>query len=271
MTCPCKQKLTDQQKTLFNQQMGKNFIQNLNGAKAGTVAGDLGNALTKANGIANLIGVTTGANLSKAEALRAAGVDVSKLNNLTSKITGMQSKVTSFKNQADKMSDPGYLISVVGSMSFYANLGCALGIEGLDIGVSVDVITGKGGSTINVAGNVSADLTSLLDNFNNTAAGTSIQDAANKFSQGLEGITTKINDATSALDKVTTDCTKMIDQGLGKVTEFSQVNFFTNLLKDASDPCNVLSAKIKDSGLMTPDFQSMAQSAIASTSGGTSR
>ena len=268
MTCPCKQKLTDEQKNLFNGQMGKNFIQNPNGQKAQSVSDALGPALTKVNGISNLLGVTIGPNLGKAEALRAAGVDITKMNALTNGISNISSKVTAFKNQTDLMSRPDYLMSAIGSMNFYANLGCALGIPGLDIGVSVGVITGKGASSINVAGNVTADLEKLVDNFNGTAVGDDVISAANKFSQSLESITNRINSAADQLNTVTKGCQDMLQAGLDKIGQFSQVNFFTNLLKDASDPCNVLSAQINDSGLMTPEFKSMAQSAIASTSGG---
>jgi hypothetical protein len=268
MACPCKQKFTEEQKALLNDQMGKSFVQNPNGAAAGALSSSLGTALTKANGIANLIGVTTGPNLSKAEALRAAGVDVTKMNALTNGISNMKSKADAFKSQADLMSNPQYLMSVIGSMNFYANIGCALGIEGLDITASVGVISGKGGSTINVAGAVNADLGKILDNFNDTPYGGNVTAAANAFSQGLEGITNKINDAATAVGDVTKKCTDMIDEGLAKVGQFSQVNFFSNLLKDANDPCNKLGVELKNGGLFTPEFQSLSAAATASTSGG---
>jgi len=90
----------------------------------------------------------------------------------------MQIAVDAFKSQADKLSNPQTLMSVIGSMNFYANLGCALGIEGLDVSVSVGVLTGNGQNAISVAGGVQVDLYRIIDNFSRNPSGAGMETAA---------------------------------------------------------------------------------------------
>jgi|LakMenEpi12Oct12_1017442.scaffolds.fasta_scaffold01139_4 hypothetical protein len=262
MACPCKQKLTDEQKDLVNSQSGKSFVQNTTGGQAGGVSSALGQSIGRLGALATAIQTPTIGTVGSA--LGNSGVDVNRLNKIIADTTNMQSAVNAFKSQADRLSNPQTLMGVIGSMNFYANLGCALGIEGLDVTVSIGVLTGNGQNAISVAGGVQVDLDRIIDNFSRNPSGAGMENAAKEFNTALEGITSKINDATGALNKVTGDSVNMISQAAGAISKYSQINFFSNLIGEANDPCNKMSVAVNQGGLLTPEFQQLAGAANAS-------
>lgn len=262
MACPCKQKLTDEQKNLVNSQSGKSFVQNTTGGQAGGVSSALGQSLSKLNALKTALTTPTAGTIGGA--LNNTGVDTAKLQDIINNTTKMQTAVDAFKAQADKLSNPQTLMGVIGSMNFYANLGCALGIEGLDVTVSVGVLTGNGKNAISVAGGVQVDLDRIIDNFAKNPSGAGLESAAKDFNTALEGITSKINDATGAISKVTSDSVNMISQAAGAIAKYSQINFFSNLIGESNDPCNKMSVAVNEGGLLTPEFQQLAGAANAS-------
>jgi len=262
MACPCKQKLTDEQKDLVNSQSGKSFVQNTTGGQAGGVSSALGQSLSKLNALKTALTTPTAGTIGGA--LGNTGVDTAKLQTIINNTTKMQNAVDTFKAQADKLSNPQTLMSVIGSMNFYANLGCALGIEGLDVTVSVGVLTGNGKNAISVAGGVQVDLDRIIDNFAKNPEGSGLESAAKDFNTALEGINSKINDATGAISKVTSDSVNMISQAAGAIAKYSQINFFSNLIGESNDPCNKMSVAVNQGGLLTPEFQQLAGAANAS-------
>ena len=211
MTCPCKQKLTDEQKNLVNSQLGKTFVQNPTGGQAGALSSNLSQSISKLTAIASTV-VNPGGAGTLGNALGQTGIDLAKVNGIIGNLNTMQGAVNAFKSQADKLSNPQTLMSTIGSMNFYANLGCALGIEGLDVTLSVGVLTGNGQNAISIGGGVHADLERILDNFAKNPAGSGMENAAKEFNAALEGISSKINQATSAISQVTNDSVNMIQQ-----------------------------------------------------------
>lgn len=263
MACPCKQKLTDEQKTLVNSQNGKTFVQNTTGGAAGAVSSGLSQSLSRLTAIATAVTNPGGAG-TIGNALGQTGVNVGTLNSVIGNVTTMQSAVNAFKSQADRLSNPQTLMSTIGSMNFYANLGCALGIEGLDVTLSIGVLTGNGQNAISVAGNVNLDLERLLDNFSKNPAGSGLESAAKDFNAGLDGISSKINQATGLLNDVTNKGISMASQAAAAIQNYTQVNFFSNLVGEANDPCNKMGVAVNGGGLLTPEFQQLAGAANAS-------
>lgn len=259
MSCPCKQKLTDQQKVLINDQMGKSPIQNPVGDKAATLSSALTQSYNKLNSIKTLaltpnFGTVGGA-------LRNTGVDVNRINKIMGDVQSMKGSVDTFKSQADLLSNPQKLMSVAGTMNFFGNIGCALGIEGIDVGVSIGVITQNGQNSISIAGGVQADLDKIIDSFSSNPYGEELQNAAIEFNKALDGIGSRINDATESLSKITQDSKDMITKAENMVKEYTQINFFSNLFGESSDPCNKMSVAISNSGLMTQQFQNLSAAA----------
>jgi len=268
MTCPCKQKFTDAEKDLINGQNGKTFIQNPNGAVAGNTISGLNSAAQTAGSIITLLGGTG----DRAQALKAAGVNVGALQGLVTNMNSLGTTVTAFKNQADFLSNPQNLMASLGTLSFAANLGCALGIEGLDVGVSVNVLGDKGGSAVNVAFNVQANLNTLLGGMLNNPVGEQLNSVASQFNSSLGSITSQINEGLNSIKQVTDDSVNTLSKATSLVTNFSQINYFKNLLGDASDPCNKVSVALANDNILTPEFKQLASAANASTStGGSSR
>lgn len=265
MTCPCKTKLTDEQKDLHTNPNGKSFVQNKAGEQAGSLSAKLGSSLNKITALqAALMNPTQG---SIGGALGSSGVNMTQLNALSNNVTRMQSVTNIFKNQADKLSDPQTLMGLVGSMNFYANIGCALGIEGLDVTTSVGVHTSNGINSLSVAGNVQVDLDKLMDKFGSNSGGSALGDAADSFNAGMEAISSKINEATDAMNKIANDSMNMISEAAAKIAEYTQINFFSNLVGSADDPCNKIGVAVTES-MLTQEFQQLAGVANASTATG---
>lgn len=263
MACPCKQKLTDEQKALINSQNGRSFVRNTTGGQAGAVGSGLSQSVSRLTALAAAVTNPGGAG-TIGNALGQTGVNIATLNNVIGNVNTLQTAVNAFKSQADRLSNPQTLMSIIGSMNFYANLGCALGIEGLDVTLSIGVLTGNGQNAISVAGNVNLDLERLLDNFSRNPSGNGAESAARDFNAGLEGIVGKINQATGLLNDVTNKSVSMINQAAAAILNYSQINFFSNLVGEANDPCNKMGVAVNTAGILTPEFQQLAGAANAS-------
>jgi hypothetical protein len=278
MSCPCKQKLTEEQKSLINGMMGKSFISNPNGDAAGSQRSEL---LTSYNTLSRLKdaltpvvvggqggqgGVSTLSNLG--QALSSAGIGAGKLDEMMGKVSNLRDNLQTFKDQADRLSNPQTLMSTIGSMNFSASLGCALGIEGLDVNLSVGILTGNGGNAISISGGVNADLTRILSQFSDSAPLSTLEDAARTFNSQIENINSKISEAAGAVSDVASASINTIAKGAALISDYSKINFFSTLLGESNDPCNKLSAEIGSSDIITPQFKQLASAANSSVSGG---
>ena len=262
MACPCKQKLTDQQKELINSQSGKSFVQNPNADRALGIGNSLSQTLGRLSAIATAVQTPTAGTIGGA--LQQTGVDTVRLQSVINNTNNLATAVTAFKNQAQSIGSKEGLMRTIGRMNFYANLGCALGIEGLDVSVSIGVLTGNGTTALNLAGNVNLDLDRILENFSRNPAGEGLANSAREFNTALERINSKINEASAAVGKVTQDSINMLEQARIATTEFGFVNFFNSLIGESNDPCNKMAFAVNDAGLISPQFQQLSQAANAS-------
>jgi hypothetical protein len=271
MACPCKTKLTEEQKTLHNTTSGTSQIQNPVGQKAGQVSGGLSSTISKINNlITNLTPISNGAvppvyTLSSyGQALQAAGINSSALNSLKNKTTSMKSSVDAMKTESERLTDPQTLMSTIGTMNFYGNIGCALGIEGLDVGVALGVVTSNGKTSISVAGNIQVDLDKLVGNISDSI---DLNAAAGQLSAEMDSISSKINDSISTMNGLVSAGQDKLTEAKIKVAEFTQITFLSNLVGDSSDPCNKISVESANN-LLSPEFRGLSQSAISSVSSG---
>ena len=270
MACPCKTNLTEEQKTLHNTTAGTSPIQNSVGTKAGQVSGSLSSTASKINGlITHLTPVESSPGVfsplsSHGAALQAAGINLGQLNSLQSKVTAMKSSVDAIKTESERLTDPQTLMSTIGTMNFYGNIGCALGIEGLDVGVSIGVVTANGKTSVSVAGNIQVELDKLVGNISDSV---DLNAAAGQLSAGMDSISSKINNSISTMNNLISDGKNKVDEAKLKVAEFTQITFLSNLVGDSSDPCNKMSVESADN-LLSPEFRGLSQSAISSVSSG---
>ena len=77
-------------------------------------------------------------------------------------------------------------------------------------------------------------------------------------------LSSKINQATGALNEITSASDRIRNDATALIAKYSQINFFSNLVGDANDPCNKMSVAVNQSGLLTPEFQQLAGAANAS-------
>lgn len=256
--CGCPMKLTDQQKDIHNAvKGGLGTTINPVGSAASGVSNKLADSLLKVNSLVTAMGDTGG---SMFAALNNAGLGGTQLSVLAEKIQSMKSASDSFKAEADRLSDPATLMNVVGVAGMAGKIGCALGIEGLDVSVVLNVVTENGKTSIAVSGNIQADLDTMLDNI---LQGTDLAGAAGTLSIGINDAMAKMDEAAGAMNGMIAQGEAMMQESLSMVTEFTQVNFLTNLVGDGSDPCNTLAAGIKRN-LLSNEFQDFANNALAS-------
>ena len=271
MACPCKTKLTEEQKTLHNTTSGTSQIQNSVGEKAGQVSGGLSSTISKINNLVTQLDlISDGADppvftlSSYGQALQAAGINSSALNSLKNKVTSMKSSVDAMKTESERLTNPQTLMSTIGTMNFYGNIGCALGIEGLDVGVALGVVTANGKTSISVAGNIQVDLDKLVGNISDSV---DLNAAAGQLSAGMDSISSKINDSISTMNGLVSAGQDKLTEAQIKVAEFTQITFLSNLVGDSSDPCNKMAVESADN-LLSPEFRGLSQSAISSVSSG---
>lgn len=270
MTCPCKTKLTDEQKDMHNN-VGGNVINTSVSTKAGDLLGGLANSSGSLKALQQRL--SSFAILgSDNYALQAAGINTNTLGALIGKVDALRNSTTTLKAQADRLSDPQTLMSVVGSMNFYANIGCALGIPGLDVSVSIGAITGNGMNSINVAGNVKLDLDRMMQSVENSITNKDWQAAKDAFNNGVGAINTGMDAVNNTMNSITKASTDMISAAASKITEYTTANFFSTLMGTANDPCNSMGVAINGS-VLSDTFKQYADAANKSVSlgGATSR
>ena len=252
--CPCDGVLTPAQKALHAAGLS---LKNPVGDSSRGCASKLAGSLIKVNGLISAVN-DPGNNLYPF--LNSAGVGDGKLNSLLNSTQSMANAVGVLQAEADRLSDPATLMSTIGTMSLYGKIGCALGIEGLDITVALQASSGGGVNKIAAAVKVQADLDKILDN---ALAGSNLTDGANALSSGIDGVMGGIGAAVSGINDVVGAGQAAMAEAMVKVAEFTQVNFFANLVGDGTDPCNTLAVDVTKNAL-SPEFKRYADDALAS-------
>ena len=256
--CDCPMKLTDKQKDLHNAvKGGLGAITNPVGSAASDVSAKLAGSLLKVNSLVTAMADPLSPMFAT---LNAAGLGSTQLSALAGRVESMKGAADAFKNEADRLSDPATLMNLVGVAGMAGKIGCALGIEGLDVSVALSVVTENGKTSIAVSANIQADLDTMLDN---VLEGTDLTGAAGALSTGINDAMAKMDEAAGAMNGMIAEGEAMMAEALGMVTEFTQVNFLANLVGDGSDPCNTLAAGIKGN-LLSTEFQDFANNALAS-------
>ena len=253
--CPCKKKTpTDEELAAHAWCQTNSPVQNVVGKNAGA----LGKALDKSIAAFSIINDPTSTLYTK---LGGLGVNTGKLDNMANNLLSMKNSVDLFKAEADRLSDPKNLMSLVGQMDLYGKIGCAFGIEGLDISAAASIVTEDGHSKISAMINVQADIDKMIGDPLDLGA---IDDIAQGISEGMDKVTGAMNEGIGALNDLTTKANDLMAEAMLKISEFTQINFLINLVGDGNDPCNKLQAKISGN-LLSPEFKEYAQRAYDST------
>ena len=263
MTCPCKQKLTDGEKSILT--FGLNDFQNLlnkpNETAIAAASGLLGKNSSRVAGLIAASGGSSSALQTLLPSLQAA----------QTKFTAVGSAISKFDAECAKYKDPKQLARMISSLNLYGQFQCALGIEGVDIAVGMNMIQEDGKLSINALVAVQVDFEALLnqiDPASGTALAGGLQSGISAFQAGVDGIFQKIDAANAAVNGAVDAATAKLAEALSFIDKVTSINLMSNIISESDDPCNQLSVDTTVN-LVDPQFTNTVRSALSS-SGGTS-
>jgi hypothetical protein len=156
---------------------------------------------------------------------------------------------------------------MISSLNLYGQFQCALGIEGLDIGVGLNMIQQDGKQSINAMIAAQVDLEALLnqiDSGSGTALAGNIQNAINSFQAGVAGVFEKIDAANSAVNGAVDAATAKLAEALSFIDKVTSINLMSNIISESDDPCNQLSVDATVN-VVDPQFTNTVRTALTST------
>ena len=239
--CPCKQKLTDGEKGVLNFGLTKEMLNDPNAAAVG-LARQLGGR--NGNRLANLI--TT----DPLSALYGAAPSLQRMKN---SLDSQADIVDKFAAESARFTDARYLTSIISSMSLFGELNCALGIEGIDIGVGLNVVNNNGQFSIDYAVNANVDIEKVLNKFSD-GSGSDLADKVRDLQSGLDGAFAAIDEANNKLNSIMDEAKAAQAQAAAFIAKYTSINSLANLINEAStDPCFKLGSTLNGS-LVSPEF-----------------
>ena len=242
--CPCKQKLTDGEKGVLNFGLTQEMLNDPNAAAVGLTR-QLGGR--NGNRLADLL-VT--AQNDPTFALTSAVPSLQRMKNSMDSQAGI---VDAFANESARFTDPRYLTSIISSMSLFGELSCALGIEGLDIGVGLNVVNNNGQFSIDYAVAANVDLEKVLNKFSD-GSGSDLADKVKDLQSGLDSAFAAIDEANNKLNGIMADAAAAQAEAAAFIAKYTSINSLANLINQAStDPCFKLGSTLNGS-LVSPEF-----------------
>lgn len=243
--CPCKQQLTEGEKGILNFGLSSEMLKNPNAAAIGIAKQLGGTNATRIEGLIQQaqIGGTTGL-------LNGA---LPSLQQAQNKVSQLQGIVGAFENECNKFTDPRQLLNIVSSLSLYGELGCALGIPGLDIGGGVSVVNQNGQLSINYAVAANVDLEKVLNKFTD-GGGTDLAQAIQDLNSGLASAFSAIDQANAKIQEVIDLTTSIQNEAANFIQKYTDISSLASLVNlSSSDPCFKLGSTINGS-LVSSDF-----------------
>ena len=246
--CPCGAKVSDDQKNAVNWGRSNPVFQNPVASQISNAQGGFANGLGKAQKISSL--------------LNSLGGDTGQIDQLIRSIGNMDGALKSYSNTSNRLSGLPFtgngpdLLSLVSTVGAAINFQCALGIDGLDVGVGIGLMTENGKLKLNVAINAQADLNKILDK----VLGGGDSDILNgvksavaeltKITNAINAIAGEINDSINAVNGLFNDALNFISQ-------FTNINFAINF---SNDPCTKFGVGFQQ-GILNPAFIEQARAA----------
>jgi hypothetical protein len=259
MTCPCKQKLTDGEKSILT--FGLNDFQNLLTKPNETAIAAAGKLLgNNSDRVARLI-------LNSQTPTGALYAILPSLQSAQARFTATQSALSKFDAECAKYKDPKQLARMISSLNLYGQFQCALGIEGLDIGVGLNMIQQDGKQSINAMIAAQVDLEALLNQIDpgaGTALAGNLQNAIDSFQSGVAGVFEKIDAANGAVNGAVDAATAKLAEALSFIDKVTSINLMSNIISESDDPCNQLSVDATVN-VVDPQFTNTVRTALTGT------
>jgi hypothetical protein len=245
--CPCKQKLTDGEKGVLNFGLTKEMLNDPNAAAAG-----LAKQLGGRNG-GRLAGLISSAGNPLTDPTGVLTSALPSLQRMKSSLDSQAGIVDKFAAESARFTDPRYLTSIISSMSLFGELNCALGIEGIDIGVGLNVVNNNGQFSIDYAVNANVDIEKVLNKFSD-GSGSDLADKVKDLQSGLDSAFAAIDEANSKLNGIMDEAAAAQAQAAAFIAKYTSINSLANLINEAStDPCFKLGSTLNGS-LVSPEF-----------------
>jgi len=258
--CPCKNTVTDGEKSVLNFGLTNEMLKNPNAAAIG-----LARQLGGSNGD-RLAGLIT----SAADPVNGLTTALPALTRIQSAVSSQNAIVNAFENECNKFTTVRGLTSIISSLGLYADLACALGIEGVDVGVGLNVVSGNGKFRLDYAVNANVDLEKVLNKFSD-GAGTDLANAVKNLQSGLDEAFKAMDEVNNKLNEVINQAAGMQQQAVDFIRKYSDISSLMNLVNQAStDPCFKLGGTM-NANLISPEFISTVEGAgLGGVGGGTS-
>jgi hypothetical protein len=250
--CPCKQKLTDGQKGILNFGLSNEMLKDPNAAAIGAVrqlggrnGGRLANLIDSVQ-VGGGIGGGIGSNPLVAQALPS-------LINGQNKINSLAGTVDAFAAESARLSTPEGLLSTISSLSLFGELSCALGIEGLDIGVGLNVVNQNGQFAIQGAIAANVDLEKVLNQIS-PDAGTDLANQIVELQGALDGAFAKLDEVNGKINEIVDAASALQNQAADFIQKYTNIQALADLITQSeTDPCFKLGSTINGS-LVSPQF-----------------
>lgn len=255
--CPCKQKLTDGQKGILNFGLSNQMLNDPNAAAVGAVrqlggrnGGRLANmieSMQAGGGIGGVGGVGgPGSNPLIGQALPS-------LINGQNKINSLAGTVDAFAAESARLSTPEGLLSTISSLSLFGELSCALGIEGVDIGVGLNVVNQNGQFAIQGALAANVDLEQVLNQIS-PDAGTDLANQIVELQGALDGAFAKLDEVNAKINEIVDAASALQNQAADFIQKYTNIQTLADLITQAeTDPCFKLGSTVNGS-LVSPQF-----------------
>ena len=248
--CPCGAKLSDEKKNAVNWGRNNPVFQNPMLDRISNAQGAFADSKAKVDNIIGALGALPGAN-------------VGQLQQLSSTIGNMQNILSNYKNTSNRLSglpfigDAPDLLSLVSTVGAAVNFQCALGIDGLDVGVGIGLMTENGKLKLNVALNVQADLSKILNQIDTGGAVTDLMNKVNSLAADIGKAVNAINAVAGEINQALSDVGKLYDDALNFLSQFTSINF---ALDFAVDECTKFGVGFQQ-GILNPEFIDQARAA----------
>lgn len=251
--CPCKQKLTDGQKGILNFGLSSQMLNDPNAAAIGAVR-----QLGGRNGgrLANMIeSMSVGGPGGPVGGIGGglAGQALPALQRGQSKINNMNGIVDAFAAESARLSTPQGLMSTISSLSLFGELSCALGIEGLDVGLGLNVVNQNGQFAIQYAVAANVDLERVLNQIS-PGSGTQLAEGVLAVQGALDEAFAKLDEANAKINEVMQVADDIQNQAADFIQRYTNIQALADLITQAEDdPCFKLGSTVNGS-LVSPQF-----------------
>jgi len=242
--CPCPESVSDCEKSVLSFGLTNEMLRNPNALAIAGVR-----QLGGANGlrILNLIDSV------QSDPLGGALDTLPALQRVQSLLTNQDRMINAFENEIRKFTTVQGLLSIVSNLSLYANLTCALGIPGLDIGAGLNVINANGQTSIQAVLAANVDLERVLNSISD-GSGSALADSIRNIQGALGSITETLDAVNAQMDNLMNEAANVLNEASSFIQKYTDISSLASLVNLAStDPCFKLGSVI-NGNLISPDF-----------------